>query len=147
MTRRACIAAVVASLTLGACSRDPAKASRRYIESGDRYAQQGKYTEAAIEYRNAIKQTPQSAEAHGKLADVAARANDPATAIGELLRVAELKPDDVAARDGLKKAQAGPNTPDPEVVKKQEFDRLAGQARAAKRGPCVHGRGGSASCD
>src|SRR5207248_1139524 len=42
-----------------------------------------------------------------------------------------LKPDDVAARDGLKKAQAGPNTPDPEVVKKQEFDRLVGQARAA----------------
>ena len=88
----------VAALLFAACSSDPAAAARRYIESGDRYAQQGKYQEAAIEYRNAIKRTPQSVEAHTKLAGVAARANDPATAIGEVLRLAELKPDDVAAQ-------------------------------------------------
>src|SRR5207237_7202370 len=73
-------------------------ASRQYIASGDEFAKQGKLKEAAIEYRNAIKRKPQSIEAHAKLADVSARANDAATAIGEVLRLAELKPDDVAAQ-------------------------------------------------
>src|SRR5581483_11638157 len=77
---------------------DPAAASRRYIERGDRDAQQGKFTDATIEYRNAIKKWPQSVEAHAKLADVSARSNDPMTALGELIRIAELKPDDVAAQ-------------------------------------------------
>ena len=90
--------AMLAAALLAACSTDPAAATRRYIESGDRYAQQGKYKEAAIEYRNAIKRTPQSVDAHTKLAEVAARANDTATAVGEVLRLAELKPADVAAQ-------------------------------------------------
>ena len=89
------LAASVASI---GCSRDPEKASRQYIASGDEFARQGKLKEAAIEYRNAIKRKPQSIDAHAKLADVSARANDAPTAIGEVLRLAELKPDDVAAQ-------------------------------------------------
>jgi tetratricopeptide (TPR) repeat protein len=96
MIRR--IAASLAVLLLAGCSGDPSAAARRYIESGDRYAKQGKYREAAIEYRNAIKRTPQSLEAHSKLADAAARANDTPTAVGEVLRLAELAPGDVAAQ-------------------------------------------------
>jgi tetratricopeptide (TPR) repeat protein len=92
------VVAPLLALLVAGCSRDPAAASRRYVESGDRYARDGKYKEAAIEYRNAIKKTPDSVEAHTRLADVAARANDPATAIGEVLRIAELKPDDVVAQ-------------------------------------------------
>ena len=95
---RTLVAATLSALFLTGCSNDPAKAARRYIESGDRYAQQGKYKDAAIEYRNAIKRTPQSVEAHARLADVSAKANDAATAISEVLRLAELKPDDVAAQ-------------------------------------------------
>src|SRR5262245_31448314 len=94
--KRFLLATLVASLA--ACSRDPAAASRRYIESGDRYAREGKYTEAAIQYPNAIKKMPESVEAHRRLADVAARAQDPATAVGEVLRIAELEPDDVGAQ-------------------------------------------------
>src|SRR4051812_16234031 len=89
---------VVATVLLAACSRDPAKASRRYLESGDRYSKSGQFKEAAIEYRNAIKQTPQSVEAHAKLADVSGRANDRETAIRETLQVAELDPGDVSAQ-------------------------------------------------
>jgi tetratricopeptide (TPR) repeat protein len=88
----------VAALLIAGCSRDPVAATRRYIESGDRYAAQGKYGEAAIEYRNAIKRTPQSVEAHSKLAAAAAGAHDAETAVGETLRLAELQPDDVAAQ-------------------------------------------------
>jgi tetratricopeptide (TPR) repeat protein len=68
------------------------------IASGDRFARAGKYREALIEYRNAIKATPTSAEAHERLADAAARAQDPQTAAGAILRVAELKPDDPGAQ-------------------------------------------------
>src|SRR5947209_8267143 len=91
-------AATLIALAAAGCSRDPAKAARRHVDSGDRYAQQGQLKEAAIEYRNAIKETPQAVEAHTKLAEIAARQNDVATAFGELLRIAELKPDDVAAQ-------------------------------------------------
>src|SRR5439155_1171251 len=72
--------------------------TREYIASGDAFARAGKYREASVEYRNAIKVTPTSAEAHEKLADAAARAQDPQTAAGAILRVAELKPDDPAAQ-------------------------------------------------
>src|SRR5262249_8731396 len=92
------VSAALAVLLLAACSRDPAVAARRYIENGDRYAKEDKYREAAIEYRNAIKRMPQSVEAHSKLADAAGRASDAQTAITEVLRLAELAPDDVAAQ-------------------------------------------------
>ena len=92
------VAMAVLTCCLAGCSSDPAKAARRFIQSGDRYTQQGRYKDAAIEYRNAIKLIPQSVEAHTKLADVSAKANDAATAISEVLRLAELKPDDVAAQ-------------------------------------------------
>jgi len=92
------VVSALAIIVVAGCSRDPAAATRRYIASGDSYAAQGKYREAAIEYRNAIKRSPQSVEAHTKLAEAASRANDLETTVGEVLRLAELKPDDVAAQ-------------------------------------------------
>jgi tetratricopeptide (TPR) repeat protein len=81
-----------------ACSQDPATRTREYIASGDEFARSGKYGEATIQYRNAIKVTAASAEAHEKLADAAARARDPQTAASAILRVADLKPDDPTAQ-------------------------------------------------
>ena len=76
-TMQSALAAIVSAFfILGACSRDPVAASQRSIERGDRYAKEGKYPQAAIEYRRAIQRTPQSIEAHTKLADVAARTSD-----------------------------------------------------------------------
>jgi tetratricopeptide (TPR) repeat protein len=80
------------------CSEDPARRTREYIASGDEFVRAGKYGEASIEYRNAIKTTPTSAEAHEKLADAAGRAHDSQTAARAILRVAELKPDDSGAQ-------------------------------------------------
>jgi len=85
-------------MTFAACSRDPATRTREYIASGDAFARAGKYREASVEYRNAIKITPTSAEAHEKLADAAARAQDPQTAAGAILRLADLKPTDPVAQ-------------------------------------------------
>src|SRR4029078_11997806 len=73
-----------------ACSCNPDAAARSSIENGDGYAKKGSYREAAIEYRNAVKAFPGSVEAHASLADAAARADDPQTAMVELLQVARL---------------------------------------------------------
>ena len=83
---------------IAGCSRDPVKTSRQYIASGDRYASQQKYKEAAIEYRNAIKLVPNAPEAHEKLAGVSGEMQDTPTALAEVLRVADLRPDDPKAQ-------------------------------------------------
>ena len=89
---------LVCAAGLAGCTRDPEARARAYIESGDKLASEGRYADAAIEYRNAIKATPEAAAAYQRLADAAAHADDAPTAVGALLRVAELKPDDPAAQ-------------------------------------------------
>src|SRR4051812_43636753 len=91
----ACAAAVVA---IAACSNDPLAASRKYLDHGDAYFQQGKYKEAAIEYRNAAKTAPQTAAPHLKLGEVAMQAGDLETAIDEYLRAGSLEPQNARAQ-------------------------------------------------
>jgi tetratricopeptide (TPR) repeat protein len=57
-------AVVVAVLVGAACSRDPNVAKRKYVESGNRYYDRGKYKEALIMYRNALKKDPKYGEAY-----------------------------------------------------------------------------------
>jgi len=80
------------------CSRDPERAAKQFVANGDRYATAGRLKDAAIEYRNAIKQTPGAVELHAKLADVSARTSDVQTVVRELLQIAELAPTDPAAQ-------------------------------------------------
>lgn len=54
------------SLLVG-CMRDPEKAKRRYLESGQRYAQQQKYAEAQIQFKNALKIDPRFVDAFYEL--------------------------------------------------------------------------------
>ena len=91
--------AVFVLLTLApGCSRDPGHAAKRFMANGDRYATAGRLKDAAIEYRNAIQQTPGAVEPHAKLAAVSARTSDVATVARELLQIAELAPTDPAAQ-------------------------------------------------
>ena len=80
------------------CSRSTATTTARFIERGNRYAKSGDYKSAAIEFRNAIKQSPSSVEAHARMADASAHLKDGATATAELMKVAELQPRDVNAQ-------------------------------------------------
>jgi tetratricopeptide (TPR) repeat protein len=91
------VACVVAALGLAvaACARVD---KTGFLASGDRYANQGDLKAAAIEYRNAIKQSPASLEAHSRLADVSSRLHDASTAALETVKIAELSPGDVAAQ-------------------------------------------------
>jgi tetratricopeptide (TPR) repeat protein len=89
--------AILALLLTGtmACSRDPERAKRAYMESGDRYFQQKKYREAIVEYRNVVRLDPRSGEARRQLATAYLRTADPVNALREQVRAADLLPNDV----------------------------------------------------
>jgi tetratricopeptide (TPR) repeat protein len=50
-------------LSLSACNSDPRVASRNYVERGNRYLDKGKYKEASLLYRRALKRDAKYAEA------------------------------------------------------------------------------------
>lgn len=62
-------AAVAVLLLLGgwSCSRDPNVVKQKYLESGNRYFENGKYREAVIMYRNALRKDMRFGEAYYRL--------------------------------------------------------------------------------
>src|SRR5260370_41965513 len=63
------IAVIVAVLVgLASCSRDPNVVKKRYLGGGNKYFDNGRYKEASIQYRNALKRDPKYGAAHYKLA-------------------------------------------------------------------------------
>src|SRR5271169_5072947 len=59
---------LVVSLLFFSCSRDPNVRKQKYLQSGQRYFEKGKYREAGIEFVNAIKIDQNYADAHYQLA-------------------------------------------------------------------------------
>ena len=55
--------AVISLLSVG-CNRNPEVRKQKYLESGQRYFEKGKYREAAIQFSNAIQVDSHYAEAH-----------------------------------------------------------------------------------
>src|ERR1039458_9040224 len=86
--------ALIAALAFVSCSRDPNVAKKRYLDSGNKYFDKGRFKEASIQYRNAIKIDPRYGLAHYKLALVALKSNPPdwGGAVRELRRAMELIP-------------------------------------------------------
>jgi tetratricopeptide (TPR) repeat protein len=77
------------------CSRDPKARKAKYLKSGDSYAQQGKLSEAIIEYRNAVQADPVDGDARLKLADAYSTNRDMNNAAREYIRAADLLPNRV----------------------------------------------------
>jgi Tfp pilus assembly protein PilF len=46
---------LVAAMALVSCGGNPEAAKKRYVESGDKYFNKGRFKEAEIQYRNAVK--------------------------------------------------------------------------------------------
>ena len=80
------------------CSRDPNVRKQKYLESGQRYYDKGKYREAAIQFENAIQVDNRFAEAHYKLAQTDMKLQQWSDAYQQLTRTIEIKPDHYAAR-------------------------------------------------
>jgi cellulose synthase operon protein C len=83
------------------CTRDPNVRKRRFLESGNRYRDQGKLREAAIQYANAVQIDPRFAEAHYQLGETYLKLKDYNRAYAELSRTTDLAPDNYPAQADL----------------------------------------------
>ena len=55
-------------LFLGSCAKDPEKAKAKYLASGQSYMKKGNYSDAALEFRNALRLDPRFVDAYYQLA-------------------------------------------------------------------------------
>jgi tetratricopeptide (TPR) repeat protein len=88
-------------LALASCSRDPKAKAQRYVESGNKFFAKGKYTQASIMYRNALKQDGRSGEAYYRLALTDLKLSAYGDAFRALLRTVELQPNNSDAKTKL----------------------------------------------
>src|SRR5688572_24139745 len=89
----AAVAVLASALAAIGCSSDPSVRKQRYLESANRYVEQGKLREAVIDYRNALQLDARFAEAQLKIAHTYARLGDGGNALREFVRAADLLPE------------------------------------------------------
>ena len=75
------------------CNRDPKIVSRKYVENANKYFNSGKFKEASIMYRNALKKDPRNGDAYYRLGLCDLRMGQPGVATRSLRRAVELMPD------------------------------------------------------
>ncbi|MGO9241077.1 MAG: tetratricopeptide repeat protein [Bryobacteraceae bacterium] len=81
-------------VVLQGCWRDPATVKRRYVANGDKYFAQGKYREASLMYRSALRKDLKYGEAYSKLGESELRRGEIQTALQAFTRALELAPND-----------------------------------------------------
>jgi tetratricopeptide (TPR) repeat protein len=84
------VLALVAALT--GCSRDPKVARKRYLDSGNRYYEKGKYKEARIMYLDALQKDMRYGPAYYKLGLTAIKIGPVQDAVSSLRKAIELLP-------------------------------------------------------
>lgn len=67
MKRFALALAIPLLVYLSACTRDPKEIARKYVATGNKYYEKGKYKEASIMYRRALQKNMRDAQAHYRL--------------------------------------------------------------------------------
>ena len=83
------------------CSHDPNVKKQKYLESGNRYFEKGKYREATIQFSNAIQVDPSFAEAHFRLAESYLKLQFWPDAYRELQQTVNVDPNNVKAQIDL----------------------------------------------
>lgn len=85
---------LIVALAFQGCWRDPETVKRRYLASGDKYFAQGKYKEASLMYRSALRKDAKFGEAYAKLGEAEMRRGEIREAIGAFRRAVDLLPND-----------------------------------------------------
>ncbi len=89
---------MIAVLGLSGCKHDPNVQKRKYLESGQRYENEGKFREAAIQFSNALKVDRSYSAAHYELAKTYLQLGSMIPAYQELQRTVTLDPSNIQAR-------------------------------------------------
>jgi tetratricopeptide (TPR) repeat protein len=96
MTKRV-IPALLLLLFVTGCNRDPNVAKVKYVENGNKYFDKGKYKEALIMYRNALKRDLKYGEAYYRAGLAELKLQRWAGAASNLQRAVELQPQNLDA--------------------------------------------------
>ena len=88
---------LIALTLITACNRDPNVAKMKYVENGNRYFNNGKYKEALIMYRNALKRDMRFGEAYYRSALAELKLGRLGEAARDLQRAVELQPENLDA--------------------------------------------------
>lgn len=99
--KRAVSAVLVLLCFVAACNRDPNVAKKKYVDNGNRYFEKGKYKEAIIMYRNALKRDMRYGEAYYRSALAEMKLARWGEAARDLQRSVELQPDNLDAHSRL----------------------------------------------
>jgi tetratricopeptide (TPR) repeat protein len=97
----AVLAASLSMVLTSGCHRDPNKAKHSYLDSGKRYASEGKLKEASIQFQNALRIDHNFGDAHYEMAKVYLKQGTLMPAYAELMRTVDLQPGNVKARIDL----------------------------------------------
>ncbi len=92
------LAVSFAPLLAAACSTDPEVAKQGFLKEGDQFFEQKRYREAIVQYRNAIEVDGRFGEARYKLGEAYLQVGEPAVALAEYVRAADLMPDNTEAQ-------------------------------------------------
>ena len=85
-------------VSVAGCSKDPNVEKQEILARGNALFDEGKFREAVVEYRNAIKVDEQFGEARYKLAESFAKLGDLRSAYREYVRAADLLPENAEAQ-------------------------------------------------
>ena len=88
-------------LAMTGCSKSPDEKRQAYLESAQKYQEQGKFAEAAIQYRNALQIAPDDATTLVSLGEAQLKLNRPQEAYASFSRAAKADPKNVKAREYL----------------------------------------------
>src|SRR4051794_22568177 len=91
--------AIAVLATTSSCSRDPNEIKKKYIVTGNKYFAAGKYRQAAILYRSALRKDAKFGEAYYRWALAEAMQERPGDALQPLRRAVELLPPGPESRD------------------------------------------------
>jgi tetratricopeptide (TPR) repeat protein len=119
--------AALTLLTWCGCGGSATQQEARYLATGARYMQKKDYSRAVLEYKNAVRAAPASAEANYRLGTAFEQTGDFNSAVGYLMQAAKLDPKHVGAQVELARLMA--TSHNPEVL--AEAARRAQEAYAA----------------
>ncbi len=91
------LGAALCLIALAACNRDPRVVSRKYVDSGNKYFNKGKYKEASIMYRRALTKDMRYADAWYRLGLTNLKLRLPGEARRDFSRAMETDPGNIDA--------------------------------------------------